>query len=197
MPEPAAYGASVSLPEGLLCIGGNNNNEIFNTVYLLKWNTTSSALEVENWPDLPFPLTQMGAALIDETVYVVGGEADGILANTFLSLDISKKGTDGFHWEVLEDFPGPSRLQAVVVAQNSAEEKRLFVFSGSSFPDHQEEPTVSTDGLQYSPRTKTWIKTSDIAPRGYEPFSLHGASGIPSGMNHIIFYWWCTSRDLP
>lgn len=187
IPEPAAYGASVSLPEGLLCIGGNNNKEKFSTVFLLKWNTKTSDLEIEAWPDLPVPLTQMGAALIDETIYVVGGEAYGVLANTFLSLDISKKGSEGFQWEVLEDFPGPARLQAVVVAQNCAEEKGLFVFSGSSYPDDQDEPLVLTSGLLYSPRTKTWVRTADIAPGGSEPLSLHGASGIPSGMNHIIF----------
>jgi len=187
IPNETAYGASVSLPDGVLCIGGNNSLETFRTVFLLKWNKKKSELEIENWPELPFPVTQMGAALIDEVVYVVGGQSDGKLENKFLSLDISKMGTNEFQWKVLDDFPGPARLQPVVVTQNAAEEKHLYVFSGSSFPENQNKPSVTTDGLEFNPKTGKWSKIDEIAPNGYQPFSLHGASGFPLGMNHILF----------
>ena len=187
IPNETAYGASVNVPDGLLCIGGSNNDEIFNTVYLLKWNKKKSELEIENWPELPFPVTQMGATLVDNIVYVVGGKTDGKLANTFLSLDISKRGTDEFQWNVLDDFPGVARLQPVVVTQNAAEEKHLYLFSGSSFPDNQAEPSITTDGLEYNPKLNEWTKIGEIAPIGYQPFSLHGASGLPLGMNHVLF----------
>lgn len=187
IPNETAYGASVSLPEGLLCIGGNNNDETFNKVFLLRWNENSSNLEIEDWPELPLGVSQMGAALVDETIYVVGGIAKGKLTNTFLSLDISKKGTDDFKWNVLPDFLGPARLQPVVVAQNAAEEKHLYLFSGSSYPKNQNEPSVTTDGLEYNPKTTKWTKISEIAPKGFEPFSLHGASGFPLGTNQVLF----------
>ena len=182
-----AYGASVNLPNGVLCIGGKNNDESFKSVYLLKWNKESSTLDIENWPELPFSLFDIGAALIDETVYVVGGLADNKLANTFLSLDISKNETDEFKWKKLPDFPGVARLQPVVVAQNAAEEKHLYLFSGSSFPDNQNEPSITTDGLEFNPKTGNWTEIPEIAPNGYPPFSLHGACGFPVGMNHILF----------
>ena len=187
IPEATAYGASVSLPEGLLCIGGNNSEETLTSVYLLRWVSTSSLLETEAWPELPVPLTQMGAALVDETIYVLGGEAEGKLANTFLSLNLARKGSEDFHWEILEDFPGPARLQPVVVAQNAAEETRLYLFSGSSYPEAQDEPSINTDGLEYSPSTREWREISDIIPEGQTPISLHGACGISLGMNHILF----------
>lgn len=187
IPNKTAYGASVNVSDGLLCIGGNNNNETFSTVYLLKWNKKKSELEIENWPDLPFPMSQMGATLVDDIVYVLGGKADGKLANTFLSLDISKKGTGDFQWKVLDDFPGVARLQPVVVTQNAAEGKHLFLFSGSSFSDNQDKPSVNTDGLEFNPKTGEWSKIAEIAPKGHQPFSLHGASGFALGMNHIIF----------
>ena len=187
IPQATAYGASVSVPEGLLCIGGNGSSNPYSEVYLLKWNKESSILDVEEWPSLPFPMTQMGAALIDEIVYVVGGQTKGMLASTFLSLNLSLRGTELFQWEILEDFPGPARLQPVVVAQNSAEEKRLYLVSGSSYPDHQEEPSITIDGLEYSPKTGKWRSIAEIIPEGHAPFSLHGADGIPLGMNHILF----------
>jgi len=195
IPQPAAYGASVSLPDGLLCIGGNNNHETLSSVYLLKWDASSFQLEVEEWPELPVPLTQMGAALVGETVYVLGGEATGIPRNTFLSLDLSRKGSGLFAWEILEVFPGPARLQPVVVAQNAAEETRLYLFSGSSYPEGQEEPSINADGLEYSPTTKEWRRISEIRPEGQAPVSLHGATGIPLGMNHILFIGG-VNRDL-
>lgn len=35
LPEAVAYGVSVTLPEGLLCIGGCGEKQCFNTVYLI------------------------------------------------------------------------------------------------------------------------------------------------------------------
>jgi cyclically-permuted mutarotase family protein len=168
---------------------------MLSTVFLLKWEASSSLLEVEEWPDLPIHLSQMGAALVDEIIYVVGGETEDGPSKAFLSLDLSKKGTAHFKWVVLEEFPGPARLQPVVVAQNAAEETRLYLFSGSSFPEDQEDPTICTDGLEYSPKTQQWHKISQIAPDGMEPISLHGGSGIAQGMNHILFIGG-VNRDL-
>jgi len=186
IPYPTAYGASVSLPEGLLCIGGKNNQALLTSVYLLKWDEATPSLEVQEWPELPFPLNQMGAVLVEEKIYVVGGECEEGPANNFLSLDLREKGTARFQWEVLEEFPGPARLQPVVVAQNAAEETRIYLFSGSSFPEDQEEPSICTDGLEYSPANKQWKKTAPIAPAGQQPISLHGAGGLAIGMNHIL-----------
>lgn len=187
IPRPTAYGASISLPDGLLCIGGNGSLEAYQDVFLLKWKEESLGLEVEVWPSLPFPMSQMGAAIMDQTVYVIGGLSGGQEANGFLSLDLGKRGSDAFRWEVLEDFPGQARIQPVVVAQNSAEEKRLFLISGSSYPEEEEDPLISADGLQYSPKTGKWSAVSEVRPEGHEAFSLHGSDGIPLGMNHILF----------
>jgi len=187
IPRATAYGASVSLPEGLLCIGGNGSDRVYREVFLLKWKEETGTLEVEDWPPLPFPLSQMGAAQIDQTIYVAGGLANGKEANSFLSLDLSKRGSEQFRWMVLEEFPGQARIQPVVVAQNSAEEKRLYLISGSSYPEQEEDPLISTDGLQYSPGTGRWSPVAEIHPAGYEAFSLHGADGFPMGMNHILF----------
>ncbi len=97
------------------------------------------------------------------------------------------RGSELFQWEVLDDFPGQARIQPVVVAQNSAEEMRLYLVSGSSFPEQADEALISTDGLEYSPKTGRWRPIAEILMEGHAPFSLHGADGIPLGMNHILF----------
>ncbi len=187
IPVKTAYGASVTIPSGLLCIGGQNNNETLKSVYLLRWNDGNRALDVEVWPELPLPVSQMGAALIDETIYVAGGVADGKPANTFLALDISKKGTEDFKWKELNPFPGSARLQPVVVAQNAAEEKHLYFISGSGYPEDRDNPDVLTDGLEFNPKTGEWTKVPETAPQGMKSISLHGADAIPLGMNSILF----------
>ena len=187
LPYPAAYGASVTTPKGLLCIGGNNNETGLNRVTLLTWNQKSSSIEIEEYPSLPIELTSGGAALIGNTVYVAGGTANGELANTFLSLDLSKKNSQNFKWEVLPNFPGIARLQPVVVSQSSADCTELFIFGGSSFSEDKTTPDIATSGLRYNPTTKLWTETSEVAPKGAKPYSLHGASGVPIGKNHILF----------
>lgn len=183
---PVAYGATVSLPEGVLCIGGNNSNERLRDVFLLSWNAQTQALEKQNFPPLPFSLSQMGATVIGKTVYLVGGKKDGAIGNAFLSLDLSKQGNSSFRWEVLPDFPGPAREQAVVVAQNAAEETKLYLFSGSSYPKDVQVPFVNTNGLVYSPKNRTWENIGQIKTEKGESYSLHGGVGVASGSHYII-----------
>ncbi len=187
LPYEAAYGASISLEDGLLCIGGKNNESNLNSVLFLKWNSNTSKIEIEDWPALPYSMSQMGAAKIDDKIYVVGGLSDGKLVNSFLSLDLSKIGTEEFHWEILENYPGPTRLQPVVIAQNAAEETCLYVISGSSYPENQTEPDITTDGLEFNPKYGKWKSIAEISPNDRAPLSLHGANGIPVGTNHILF----------
>ena len=44
LPLPLAYGASVQIPDGLLLIGGENNNYTSDQVFLLTKKTTSAAI---------------------------------------------------------------------------------------------------------------------------------------------------------
>lgn len=186
-PYPIAYGASVIIDEGIVYIGGKNIEKEFADVHLISWNTKNKKVALEKWPTLPFSMSNMAAAVVNHTIFVAGGTANGKLANKFLALDISKKGTDDFKWKELQDFPGPARVQPVAVAQNAAEEKHFYLFSGSSFPEGDENPTITTDGLEYNPKTKQWSNLSDINPENGIVYSLHGASGIPIGVHHMLF----------
>ncbi len=183
--KSVAYGASVSLPNGVLCIGGNNNTDNHTEVFLLSWNEKEQKIEQTPFPNLPFSISEIGAGMIDNKVYVVGGRTDGHTSNPFLSLDLSKKGTANFKWEVLPDFPGAGREQPVVVTQNTAEQTALYLFSGSSFAEDTETPAVNTDGLVYYPKSQKWEKVGDISVDGTK-YSLHGGVGAPSGTHTII-----------
>jgi len=186
-PFPIAYGASVSTDYGLVCIGGNNLAKSSDKVNLLSWHPVEEEIKIEEWPSLPYRMTNSAAAIVENIIYVAGGMADDQLANKFVSLDLSTWGTDEFLWKELKEFPGPARIQPVAVSQNAAEETHFYLFSGSSFPEDAEHPFVTTDALEYNPKTGCWAKLSDIQPKGKNSYSLHGGSGIPVGTHHIIF----------
>ncbi|TKG94614.1 cyclically-permuted mutarotase family protein [Puteibacter caeruleilacunae] len=181
-----AYGASVSTKYGVLFIGGNNSEQHFKQVDCVAWNNKESKINVEKWPELPFSMERMGAALVEDKVFVVGGLSDGKLKNTLLMLDLSKYGNDDFQWEVMPSFPGPARLQPLAVGQNDAEEGHLYVFGGSSFPDDADTPSITTDGLEFNPKTNAWSATSIITDDEQSRVSMHGACGVAEGVNHII-----------
>jgi len=187
LPYEAAYGATVTTDKGVVCIGGSNSDREIKEVLLLTWHPEKNALDIQSWPNLPFSMSQMAAALMGNKIYLAGGQSDGKLDNKFLSLDLSELGSEEFVWKELPDFPGPPRLQPVGVVQNTAEEKRFFLFSGSSFADNKTDPDILTNGLQYSPRTNKWIVTSEIDLKDGWKYSLHGASGVPVGTHHILF----------
>ena len=47
-PDSLAYGVTISLPEGLLCIGGNNNRECTSEVFLMSLHDGKPVFE--DWP---------------------------------------------------------------------------------------------------------------------------------------------------
>lgn len=187
IPYKAAYGVSVTVPEGVICIGGNNNIESFSPVFLMKWDPDAEEIITEELPPLPFTMSRMAGALVDETIYLAGGLTDGELANTFLSLDLTRWGNSNFKWEILADFPGLPRLQAIAVGQDAAEEMHFYLFSGSSYPKDVEDPHILTDGLEFNPSTNEWSQIPDIKPDGGTARSLHGGSAVKIGVQHILF----------
>jgi len=186
-PTPIAYGATVTLSEGVLCIGGKNNESAIRDVNLITWNPERTNIEITPWPKLPFSMAEHSATLLDDYIYVAGGSVNGAPDNKFLRLDLSQKETGHFHWEELPDFPGPARLQAIAIGQNAAEESHFYLVSGSSFPPYSDHPYITTDVLEYNPRTNAWSKKTNIQPINKNAYSLHGGSGISMGAHHALF----------
>ena len=71
LPKPLGYGAAVSLPQGVLLIGGSNAEVALGDCYLLAWN--GEAVSCRALAPLPVSLTGHAAALLGGRVYVTGG----------------------------------------------------------------------------------------------------------------------------
>ncbi len=126
LPGARAYGASVSTPDGLLCIGGNDSGRHHDEVFLLRW--TGTALEREAWPSLPSPCANLCGALAGRTVIVAGGEAapGAVAAGTNVwSLNLDDRAAG---WRELPAWSGPGRTLAAAGVQGG----EFFLFGGVS-----------------------------------------------------------------
>lgn len=177
LPGARGYGVSVTIPEGVLCIGGSDTERHHADCFLLTWK--SGALKSLDYPPLPFPLAEMTGALLGRTVHVVGGIRDPGATSAenlhfMLDLDSPERG-----WRQ-EKFPGPPRILAVSAVHKDA----FFVMSGASLaPDAEGKPvrTYLRDAWLYHPKSG-WEKTADM-PRA----AVAAPSPAPaSGASHFL-----------
>lgn len=177
-PRPLAYGLSFTLPQGVLCIGGCDAERTYADVFLLSYR--NGMFRCEAWPPLPIPLTNMCGAVVDDVIYVAGGQStmkSPEALSVFLALD-TKHLSGG--WQTQPPWPGPARGYAVAAAQNDGTDNCFFLFGGREYgPQRRTQPL--SDAYKYNPRTQIWTRLDE---RGH--FSVTSGSAFPSGASHIV-----------
>lgn len=150
LPVEAAYGVTISLPDKLILIGGNNSDGGLSTVYSLALNATGNMAVFDTLPSLPFALDNMAGTILENTLYVLGGNKAGIPSTSLFSLDMEKTAAG---WEEETFFPGTPRVQPVCAAQGGA----LYIWGGfSPTLGEDKDAFVATDGYRYQPLQKRW-----------------------------------------
>lgn len=173
LPEPTAYGVSASTPQGIFMAGGNNAQGALRSAFIVKPDGTLTQL-----PQLPFAIDNAYAAAIGDKIYIAGGNNDGKPSNSLLCLDLAK--TDK-GWKELKPFPGPARVQPVLAASGD----KLYMFGGFAGRTASTEPTLSTDGYLYDPRSNKWSPLAGpVDPEG-KPLSLGGGCAVTLGDGRI------------
>ncbi|MFO8013491.1 MAG: sodium/solute symporter [Phycisphaerae bacterium] len=195
LPQPAAYGASVSTDRGIVMIGGCDAERCFRDVRLAHWDS-SMGVVYSALPVLPRPLAFMAAARIGDTIYVAGGQEtmDAARATTaFLRLDLSQKDPSArkkakpFTWEELDPWPGPARILPVLAAQSDGDTDCLYLFSGRDVAPGR--PTeILTDSYKYNPSANRWTRLGDVVPDGEPPRCIMGAPAVASGAGHVLVF---------
>jgi SSS family transporter len=202
--RPMAYGASVSSRYGIVCIGGNDSERTYSQVFLLQWDPQSRDITRTSLPSLPDTCAYSSAAMIADTIYVVGGTA-GLGLETakrnFWSLDMSRLNDPGsFKWKQVLAWPGPPRAFAIAVAQHNGTTDCLYVISGRRINTEEESnPQVQflTDVYEfapanyepekYNPQTDTYTgKVNPWRKRKDVPRCVMAGTAISVGQSHII-----------
>ena len=150
LPSALAYGISIQLPDGLLCIGGCNQEKCSDKVFLIQRKKTFS-VDTISYPSLPVSLANAAGVLLDNKIYVAGGQESVFNEKSafhFFVLDLGQKQKK---WQILPCWPGASRGFSVCVALG----KKIYLFSGRSYaPD--KPITVLADGYVFNPQTSEW-----------------------------------------
>ena len=183
LPRSIAYGASVSTPNGVLCMGGKDVENTVEDVFLLQWDQESETIRVVPGPPLPAPCAYGDAALIDDIVFFTGGQTGLSLdtaTNSFWSLDLSKWDDTGVlhEWQELWPMPCPTRSCHIAAVQHNGDHECLYVISG--WRQQGGEYEFLTDVWEYSPVTGEWRQRAD-APR-----CVMGGTGIGAGQSYVF-----------
>ncbi len=166
--RPVAYGASVTTPYGIVCMGGEDESTVFKECFLLR-EENGRFIQVP-LPDLPAPCAYGAAAVIDNKIYLAGGQSrkglDSALYN-FWMLDISllNTGDADFCWQELPAWPGPARTLNLTLAQNN----KIYVISGRSGAIDAAVPgsDILQDVYEFNPDGSEWRRCADIPQAVY------------------------------
>ncbi len=180
--SPLAYGAYVSTPQGVLIMGGENENATSNQVFLLKYNPSNKEVEILDYPPLPEPLSFTAAVVEGTYVYVVGGKNSDECVNSFYRMPLEGK----IIWEKLADFPGPPRALHCIAVQETKDSRKLFVIGGRNQKTGEKSQPL-THYLSYDLKKKGWKDEGEILIDG-KPRVLMGASAETMGSMHIMVY---------
>ena len=194
LPWPIAYGSSVSLAEGVLCLGGHNADSLSSAVFLIRDVGADRPPELIHLPSLPLPLTHSAAVKSGEFVYVVGGQTgSGLESATNLVWRLRITNMAGFladpssgypdRWEILPDFQGKPRAFHLLAAQHDGRQEQIYLVSGRRLKDHHtgNEPIeFLTDVWMFDPTSGSWTEKSPI------PVCVMAGSMVAYGQSHLF-----------
>ncbi len=184
LPVAAAYGATVSVPAGIVFIGGTADSGNLTDCTLIKSDITAETL-----PSLPKSIDNMAAAAIGNNVYVAGGNVDGKPSNELYVLDLSNLSKG---WKKLRSMPGNPRVQPVMAAADG----KLYLWGGFAGRHDGHEPSLELDGLVYDPAKNKWNEVEGPALPDGTKISTGGAAAttitdgriaVAGGVNKDVF----------
>lgn len=183
MPHALAYGANVTTPEGIVCMGGTDGRQATAKVFILYSGPQGKIIQ-EELPPLPATMDNMAATYGAGYIYAAGGNVNGRPLNAAFRL----AWPDGKRWERLPDFPGDPRLQPAAAMQNGPSGLCLYLMGGYNCDTVKGSVKVHTDGIAYDPVSNVWKPVAQVVPYGCnEPMAIVGAQAISSGCAHIVF----------
>ncbi|KPL09407.1 hypothetical protein AMJ85_06665 [candidate division BRC1 bacterium SM23_51] len=204
LPRPLAYGVSLTAMDGVVCLGGGDKDRHYADVFMLKWadgrtlnaehgtmngrraesTSTHPSLVIvhSSLPSMPKPAAFFCGALLDQTVYVAGGQEQPdspTTLKTFWALDLSKK-DDQLKWQQLEPWPGRPRMLAAAAVQDGS----FFLFSGVDLvagENGQPKREYLKDAYRFAPG-RGWKRIADL-PR---PAAAAPTPAVALGQSHIL-----------
>ena len=179
MPQPAAYGVSVTYENSLIFVGGNNETGGLTTAIRLRPSATG--MQQEALPSLPHTLDNMAGAVVGHILYVVGGNCEGVATQKVWSLDLKNTAKEG--WKEEPSIPGIARVQPIAAALEGG---LLGVWGGFAPKTDSKAAQLAMNGASYNAGCGTWtalpVPTDAI---GEEVFT-GGATAIATPQKGVV-----------
>lgn len=188
LPFQISYGNSLSIDEGVVCMGGANNEKIMDDVFLLQWDKSEKRIIFRKLGKLPCTCAYGAATLLDGYIYMAGGQGGPDLSSAlknFWRINVKDLLEEKTNWEILPAWNGPARAFNLLVSQSNGENGCLFLFSGRS--EQKGKVQFLNDTYTFNPviyesgrKQMAWHKKADL------PACVMAGSAVSLGQNHIF-----------
>lgn len=176
LPEPIAYAANCTVPEGLLYAGGENEQGVTDKVWLIRFDK-KGLLSFITLPPLPVAVSNASITLLDQTVYLAGGENNKQSFSQLLSLNLNN--TDA-GWKKLADIPHPVS-HAVFTAGNNKGNPLLYL-AGGRRKNSNDISTIYNNLWVYDININQWKEKTAL------PYALCAGTGIQQDDHRILLF---------
>ncbi len=173
--EPVAYGASISLPNGILCAGGETEkNGISKHVFMMQWDAVKKEINFTTLPSLPIPLANASITRIEQTIYIAGGETAGKISDAFFMMDLSALYPQ---WQALPSLPTALSHSVAVTHRGKKSSDSCVYILGGRCSTTSGISNLYSSVFCFDPATKTWTTLHPIGD-GSSVTPLSAATGV-------------------
>lgn len=174
--ENIAYGASVQMKEGIVCIGGENENGISKKVFLLHGNDMNKKVVTTDLPELPLPLTNLSAVSIGSDIYVAGGESGTVVSNHLFRLNIHQPAKG---WIELASLP--IEVSHAVLVEGDKDLVSYIYLIGGRKKNTNGISDLYSSIFEYDIEKNFWTKKKDM------PYAVSAGVGIGGITSELLF----------
>jgi cyclically-permuted mutarotase family protein len=181
LPHKIAYGASTTIPEGIVCAGGETETNPGSTaVFLMSWDPEKKDVVITDLPSLPLPLANACMTSVGKVIYLIGGESEGKPSAKCFTLNLTDQKPQ---WKSITDLP-VAMSHSVAVTQSNGKHPCIYVIGGRS---------STASGISdlhgytfcYDPTDNQWTGLSNII-EGKRPINISAATAVAAGTRHIV-----------
>lgn len=171
LPTDCAYGVSISLADGLLCLGGCNAEKSFNNVYKIALHNNKAV--ITTYPSMPWTMDNFAGTLGEEKVFVYNGKHIAQLA-----LNNLEQG-----WQVLPSITSEKLGQPVCGYTDGA----FCVWGGCTPKTETKDTELVLHGWRLTTKTTEGItKISTPHNDKQQDIYLGGAAAVNCGKQGIL-----------